>query len=80
MTPVLTDPLLPEPYRLGAAPPSEREIIAARIASHAKWRRRRNRLRLRVLLFGRRKLRAPRRPAAQPRPVRHPVPCPAAAE
>ena len=37
------------------APKTEAEIIAARVRSHRKWTARRNRLRLRARLLGRRK-------------------------
>jgi hypothetical protein len=39
------------------SPKTEREIIAARIASYHKWNRRRRILRLRATLFSRRKAR-----------------------
>lgn len=44
----------------------EAEIIAGRIASYRRWERRRRALRLRAILFGRRKL---ARRAAPARPI-----------
>ena len=47
--------VLPLPRPLAALPSSEAELIRARIASAARWRRRRRWLRLRAALFGRAK-------------------------
>lgn len=58
MTPLLS-PLhvVPhDPFRFAVFAATEDEIIARRIASAHKWRRRRQVLRVRAALFGRRKL------------------------
>ena len=47
--------VLPLPRPLAALPSSESDLIRARIASAARWRRRRRWLRLRAALFGRAK-------------------------
>ena len=52
--------VLPLPRPLAALPSSEADLIRARIASAARWRRRRRWLRLRAALFGRAKA-APQR-------------------
>jgi hypothetical protein len=64
MSPLLILPL-PRPL---AAHPTEADLIRARVASAARWRRRRRWLRLRATLFGRDRLRTPPRPLA-PRPA-----------
>jgi len=59
--------VLPLPRPLAALPPSEADLIAARIASAARWRRRRRWLQLRAALFGRTK--AALGPCPAPRPA-----------
>jgi hypothetical protein len=59
--------ILPLPQPLAAHPTREHELIHARIASHARWQRRRRWLRLRAALFGRAKATA--LPCPKPRPA-----------
>jgi hypothetical protein len=63
--------LFPLSHPAAGLPSSEAELIRARIASNARWRRRLRWLRLRAALFG--------RPGAAPRPwpARRPMPRPA---
>jgi hypothetical protein len=71
MNPLFVLPLpqpLAAPRRIGVAlPPSESDLIRARIASAARWRRRHRWLRLHAAIFGRAKHAArPCAPALRP--------------